>query len=274
MSRPTLRLYDGFDHTSPELRDEVRELQGALNNEGFSVDVDGLFGRDTEAAVKRLQRERGLDDDGVVGPLTWAALLGTEPPDLETTIPTTYPRNHPALLEQSHEAANYRTSISEAAEQYGFQPSIVMGVGSRESHWGLILRPSGPAGTGDFIERRFPTRFRTGPLPPDGGGFGRGLMQIDFDAHEFARTGSWQDPKENIRYGCKVLADSRDFMKRRTDLAGRALLQSALAGYNAGPGNTLRAIRDGRDVDFYTTGRDYSKDVLNRAGFFQLHGWR
>jgi soluble lytic murein transglycosylase-like protein len=50
-------------------------------------------------------------------------------------------------------------------------------------------------------------------------------------------------------------------------------LQGALAGYNAGPGNALRAIRDGRDVDFYTTGRDYSKDVLNRAGFFQLHGW-
>jgi len=94
-------------------------------------------------------------------------------------------------------------------------------------------------------------------------------MQIDFDAHEFARTGKWQDPKGNVRYRCKVLADSRDFMKRRTALEGRALLQGALAGYNAGPGTTLRAIRDGRDVDFYTTGRDYSKDVLNRAGFFQ-----
>ena len=49
MSRPILRLYDGFDHTSPELRDEVRGLQAELNKEGFSVDVDGLFGRDTEA---------------------------------------------------------------------------------------------------------------------------------------------------------------------------------------------------------------------------------
>lgn len=273
MTRPTLRLYDGFDHTSPELRDEVKGLQAELNKEGFSLDVDGLFGRDTEAAVKRFQREHGLDDDGVVGPLTWAALLGTEPPDLETAIPTTYPRDDPALLKQFHEAAKYKTFIDETAEQYGFQSSIVGGVGSRESHWGLILKPPGPAGTGDFIERRFPSRFRTGPLPPDGVGFGRGLMQIDFDAHEFARTGSWQDPKDNIRYGCKVLADSRDFMKRRTELEGRALLQGALAGYNAGPGNALRAIRDGRDVDFYTTGRDYSKDVLNRAGFFQLHGW-
>jgi hypothetical protein len=165
MSRPTLRLHDGFDHTSPELRDEVRELRRALNSEGLSVDADGLFGRDTEAAVKRFQREQGLDDDGVVGPLTWAALLGTEPPDLETAIPTTYPRNDPALLKQLDEAANYRTLIHEAAEQYAFQPSVVAGVGSRESHWGLMLRPSGPAGTGDFTQRRFPTRFRTGPWP-------------------------------------------------------------------------------------------------------------
>jgi len=274
MSRPILRLYDGFDHTSPELRDEVRGLQAELNKEGLSVDVDGLFGRDTEAAVKRFQREHGLDDDGVVGPLAWAALLGMEPPDLETAFPTTYPRNDPALLKQFHEAAKYKAFIDEAAEQYGFQPSVVGGVGSRESHWGLILKPRGPVGTGDFIDRRFPSRFRTGPLPPDGGGFGRGLMQIDFDAHEFARTGNWEDPKESIIYGCKVLADSRDFMRQRTDLEGTTLLRAALAGYNAGPGNALRAIRDGRDVDFYTTGRDYSEDVLNRAGFFQLYGWR
>ena len=98
-------------------------------------------------------------------------------------------------------------------------------------------------------------------------------MQIDFDAHEFARTGTWQDPRENILYGCKVLADSRDLIQRKANLQGRSLLRAALAGYNAGPGNALRALRDGYDVDFFTTGRDYSKDVLNRAGFFQLHGW-
>ena len=77
MSHPILRLNDGFDHTSPELRDEVKTLQTELNQEGFALEVDGLFGRDTESAVKRFQREHGLDDDGIVGPLTWAALLGT-----------------------------------------------------------------------------------------------------------------------------------------------------------------------------------------------------
>ena len=275
MSHPILRLNDGFDHTSPELRDEVKALQTELNQEGFALEADGLFGRDTESAVKRFQREHGLDDDGIVGPLTWAALLGTTPPDLSTVFPTTFPGNHAALLAQFAQAnTKYKAFIDDAAKQFGFQPSVIGGIGSRESQWGLDLKPAGagPAGTGDFAPRRFPTRFRTGPLPPEGG-FGRGLMQIDFDAFEFARTGNWKDPAANIRFGCQVLAESHDFIQRKAHLEGRALLRAAIAGYNAGPGNALRAFRDGHDIDFFTTGRDYSKDVLNRAGFFQLKGW-
>jgi hypothetical protein len=98
-------------------------------------------------------------------------------------------------------------------------------------------------------------------------------MQIDYDAQEFARTGRWKDPAESIRAGGSILTSYRDLMQRKTSLAGAALLQAALASYNCGPGNVLRALQDGRDVDFYTAGRDYSRDVLNRAGWFQLHGW-
>lgn len=197
----------------------------------------------------------------------------TAAPDLATTLPTTFARNDAALLIQFREASQHRLVVEEAARKFGLQPSVIGGIGSRESHWGLILRPAGPAGTGDFKERRFPARFRQGSLPPDGGGFGRGLMQIDFDAHEFARTGNWKDSKENIVFGCQVLADSRDFMQRKTNLRDPDLLRATLAAYNAGPGNALTAIRDGRDVDFFTTGHDYSEEVLNRAGFFQLQGW-
>src|SRR4029434_1412981 len=59
MSHPILRLNDGFDHTSPELRDEVKVLQTELNQEGFALEADGLFGRDTESAVRRF---RSLND--------------------------------------------------------------------------------------------------------------------------------------------------------------------------------------------------------------------
>jgi soluble lytic murein transglycosylase-like protein len=188
-------------------------------------------------------------------------------------FPTTYAETHVGLTRQLEEAEKYREFIEQAADRHGFQPCVIAGVGSRESHWGLALRPEEPGGTGDFIKRRSPTRYRQGPLPDDGGGFGRGLMQIDFDAHEFARSGEWKDPERNVDYGGRVLADSRDYMRLKTSVAGRTLLRAALAGYNAGPGNARRAILYGLDIDFYTTGRDYSRDVLNRAGFFQLKGW-
>ena len=36
--------------------------------------ADGVFGRQTEEAVRNFQRDHGLNPDGVVGPLTWDAL--------------------------------------------------------------------------------------------------------------------------------------------------------------------------------------------------------
>ena len=62
-------------------------------------------------------------------------------------------------------------------------------------------------------------------------------------------------------------------MRRRTVLHGRALLRGALAACSCGAGNVLQALRQGLVLDFYTSGRDYSRDVLSRAGFFQAHGW-
>jgi hypothetical protein len=60
----------------PELRigssgEPVRWLQQRL-----IVTVDGDFGAQTDRAVKSFQRAGGLTDDGVVGPRTWAALVG------------------------------------------------------------------------------------------------------------------------------------------------------------------------------------------------------
>lgn len=71
---PTLRQGDGESGTTPHLMPEVRRLQEALGREGFALFVDGRFGARTEAAVRAFQRRRGLVEDGVVGPRTWAAL--------------------------------------------------------------------------------------------------------------------------------------------------------------------------------------------------------
>ena len=273
MGHPVLRLNDGFDHTSPALNDEVKLLQTELNKDGYSLEPDGFFGADTESAVKRFQREHGLNDDGIVGPITWSALLETKTPDVANIIHTTFAASDASLLGQLTEANKYKAFVDKAAQQFNLKPCIIGGIGSRESHWGLILTPKGPGGTGDFTKRRFPTRYRDGALPPDGGGFGRGLMQIDFDAQEFARTGKWQDPEQNILYGCQVLIDGRETLRRLSTLDESKLLQGAIAAYNCGPGNVLTAIRSQLDLDYFTAGRNYSQDVLNRAGWFQLNGW-
>ena len=130
MSNRLLRLHDGFDHASPELREEVKELQTKLNRQGFSLDVDGLFGYDLEDAVKQFQAQHGLDDDGIVGPCTWAALFGTEPPNPDLVFPTTFQSNSTSLLQDFSEAAKFKAFIDEGARKFGFLAPVIGGVGS------------------------------------------------------------------------------------------------------------------------------------------------
>lgn len=56
--------------------DDVERLQTMLNNAGYSLDVDGIFGDNTYNAVRQYQRANGLSVDGIVGTNTWGALTG------------------------------------------------------------------------------------------------------------------------------------------------------------------------------------------------------
>jgi hypothetical protein len=273
MAATVLRLYDGFADTSPQLRDEVRELQARLRQADRGIVMDGLFGHGTEQAVRDFQLARGLRTDGVVGLETWTALLDAGHPVSSDQLATSFRLDDAELSEELVAAARYGALIEAAAAETGLLPAVVAGFGSRQSRWGLALKPRGPEGTVDLALRPFARPWREAPLPPDGLGFGRGLLRIDYDAQAFARDGDWRDPAANIAHGCRILIEAKALLRRRTVLHGRALLRGALAAYNCGTGNVLHALRQGFDLDFYTSGRDYSRDVLNRAGFFQAHGW-
>lgn len=59
---------------------EVKFLQQALVSRGYSIEVDGIFGPKTKAAVIAYQKAEGLSTDGICGPKTWSH-LGFETPD-------------------------------------------------------------------------------------------------------------------------------------------------------------------------------------------------
>lgn len=57
--------------------DEVKRLQTALNQNGYGLAVDGIYGVKTQAAVRDYQSRQSLSVDGIAGPLTQGRLYGS-----------------------------------------------------------------------------------------------------------------------------------------------------------------------------------------------------
>ncbi|MGW3342403.1 peptidoglycan-binding protein [Nonomuraea rubra] len=50
---------------------DVRTWQGRMRERGFELAVDGAYGLESRGVCVRFQREQGVADDGIVGPVTW-----------------------------------------------------------------------------------------------------------------------------------------------------------------------------------------------------------
>lgn len=58
----------------------IRDIQLQLAARGYTPGaIDGIWGRRTQAAVRQFQSRNGLEPDGIVGPLTLAALFSGAP---------------------------------------------------------------------------------------------------------------------------------------------------------------------------------------------------
>jgi soluble lytic murein transglycosylase-like protein len=243
-----LRLWDGTTKGNADLTASVKQLQKLLK-----IKADGVFGPATEEAVILFQKENKLVPDGFVGTATWAKLKPIKKFSGFQTVLDEY-------------KSKYIELVRSAVANYGLSEPIIFAIGYRESKWGLALDANL---TGDFIKRK-PNAVR-GSLPPDGLGYGRGLMQIDFDAHAFARGTQWKIPTKNIAYGCLVLKNNiKYFDKKKYDgFSQAARSRMAIAAYNCGAGRVDMALATGKDIDFYTAHRNYSADVIDLAAEFQ-----
>ncbi|MGI9023026.1 MAG: M64 family metallopeptidase [Acidimicrobiales bacterium] len=77
----------------------VRNLHGLLLAHGHDPrGIDGIFGPNTEAAVRASQRKPAIAVDGVVGPQTWGALLAAGQPTLRRGATGQAVRNLQGLL--------------------------------------------------------------------------------------------------------------------------------------------------------------------------------
>jgi peptidoglycan hydrolase-like protein with peptidoglycan-binding domain len=70
-SLPTL---DIGAHDAPDAR-MVSRVQALCTALGAPCLIDGDFGPGTQNAVRAVQQQFGLTRDGIVGPLTWLALV-------------------------------------------------------------------------------------------------------------------------------------------------------------------------------------------------------
>ena len=67
-----------FDKTLKEYLEAINkttDIQISLKNKGFKLNVDGIFGQETDKQLRAFQKSRGLVVDGIVGPKTLGMLL-------------------------------------------------------------------------------------------------------------------------------------------------------------------------------------------------------
>jgi hypothetical protein len=138
--------------------------------------------------------------------------------------------------------------IIETAEEVAALPAFRVKSNGHEVRWHIPRDPQGLHIAPPYA------------MPKDGRGFGRSRWQLDYDAHpEFVTAvkddGSpcWADDT----WACDKAAGI--FLAELQRLGKERL---AIAAFNCGAGGVRHALDEGRDCDFYTTGSNYSRWIL------------
>ena len=100
--------------------EEVRKLQEALNKQGYNLSVDGIFGINTQNAVRDYQSKNNLSVDGIAGANTTGKLYGTTENTQETT--TTYEPDYGKYKYDPSEDTAYADALKKLQEAQAAAP--------------------------------------------------------------------------------------------------------------------------------------------------------
>lgn len=137
------------------------------------------------------------------------------------------------LVRQARDALERWPWIGELEDMYALPRWLLLAVGSRETN----------------LSERY-TKGATGD-----GGHGHGVMQYDDRSHKIP-AGFDLDARLQFTVAAEMLRSLGQHFKGNWS--------AALAAYNAGVGAVQRRLDHGEPVDWATTGKDYSVDVLAR----------
>lgn len=273
-----LRFNDGITDTTPEVVNEVKTLQQLLKTEGSLAPnelVDGQFGQKTLVAVKLFQQKRSLEQDGIVGQQTWAALRNVSPSEIEII-----PRRPNNENEDRWSKALAKAPTTGASSETAKQDGLPGGIASSEkmaqtdlSRVKAILERFKQIGA--ELDVPFPllcaiaSRESRCGNALDSQGFGDGgrafgIMQVDERFHDQMGT---EDPRSiaHIKQATRILVDYRNQVKAKfPNWEDEWVLRGAAAAYNSGVSNVQSKER----LDVGTTGGDYSSDVIARAQYY------
>ena len=111
---------------------DVTELQKLLNQNGYSLDADGIYGTKTQAAVKDYQQKNNLSVDGIVGSQTWGALTKASSDSTGSTAST-------APVETKAPTFEHQPSDTVAQAEALLQQHLAQNPGSYQSTWSIQL---------------------------------------------------------------------------------------------------------------------------------------
>ena len=107
---------------------DVTELQKLLNQNGYSLAEDGVFGNQTKKAVQEYQQKNGLAVDGIVGSQTWGALTKAAESSAQ---PTTQAPAQTPTQQVTAPTFEYKPSDTEAL----LQQQLAQKPGAYQSTW-------------------------------------------------------------------------------------------------------------------------------------------